>query len=69
MNKEGRKAGKTIPTFLFSLFIFPQRKFLLGIKFIQRKNEPLFETGGKVSASIAVKCQGTRCESGTVAPL
>jgi hypothetical protein len=46
-----------------------QRKFYLEIFFIQRKKEPFFETGGKVSANIAVKCQGTRCESGTVAPL
>jgi hypothetical protein len=43
--------------------------FLLGIIFIPRKKEAFFETGGKVSANIAVKCQGTRCESGTVAPL
>jgi hypothetical protein len=50
--------GKTIP-----------QKILLGKFFIQRKTEPLFESGGKISASIAVKCQGTRCESGTVAPL
>jgi hypothetical protein len=45
------------------------QKFLLGKYFIQRKKEPFFENGGKVSASIAVKCLGTRCESGTVAPL
>jgi hypothetical protein len=45
------------------------QKFLLGIFFIQRRNKPFFENGGKVSASIAVKCLGTRCESGTVAPL
>jgi hypothetical protein len=44
-------------------------KNLLGIFIIQRRKEPFFETGGKVSANIAVKCQGTRCESGTVAPL
>jgi hypothetical protein len=49
--------------------VFRAEKILLGKKFIPRKKEPLFETGGKVSASIAVKCQGTRCESGTVAPL
>jgi hypothetical protein len=40
--------------------VFHAEKILLGIKFIPRKKEPLFETGGKVSASIAVKCQGTR---------
>jgi hypothetical protein len=45
------------------------QKFLLGKCFIRRKKEPFFESGGKVSASIAVKCLGTRCESGTVAPL
>jgi hypothetical protein len=49
--------------------VFRAEKILLGKKFIPRKKEPLFETGGKVSANIAVKCQGTRCESGTVAPL
>jgi hypothetical protein len=43
--------------------------FCLVKKIIQRRKEPLFETGGKISANIAVKCQGTRCESGTVAPL
>jgi hypothetical protein len=43
--------------------------FLLGKKIIRRKKEPFFETGGKVSAKLAVKYQGTRCESGTVAPL
>jgi hypothetical protein len=43
--------------------------FLLGIKFIQRKKDALFETGGRVSAINTVKCLGTRCESGTVAPL
>jgi hypothetical protein len=43
--------------------------FLLGKYFNQRRKEPFFETGGSVSAKIAVKCQGTRCESGTVAPL
>jgi hypothetical protein len=45
------------------------QKILLGFFFIRRKKEPFFETGGTVSANIAVKCQGTRCESGTVAPL
>jgi hypothetical protein len=49
--------------------VFRVAKFMLGKKFIQRKKEPLFETGGKVSATNAVKCQGIRCESGTVAPL
>jgi hypothetical protein len=49
--------------------VFHTQKILLGIFFIRRKKELLFETGGKVSASNAVKCQGTRCESGTVAPL
>jgi hypothetical protein len=49
--------------------VFRGEKILLGNFYIQRKKEPLFETGGKVSANIAVKCQGTRCESGTVAPL
>jgi hypothetical protein len=48
---------------------FSRANFLLGKKFIQRKKGPFFETGGKVSATIAVKCLGTRCESGTVAPL
>jgi len=43
--------------------------FLLGIFWGRRKNEALFETGGKVSATNAVRCLGTRCESGTVAPL
>jgi len=43
--------------------------FLLGKKIIRRRKEPFFETGGNVSANIAVKCQGTRFESGTVAPL
>jgi hypothetical protein len=50
LNKESRKAGKMIPAFLLSLFIFRWRKFLLGKIYIQRKKEPLFETGGKVSA-------------------
>jgi len=49
--------------------VFRASKFLLGKKLIQRKKEPFFETGGKVSATNAVKCQGIRCESGTVAPL
>jgi hypothetical protein len=49
--------------------VFRARKILLGKKFIPRKKEPFFESGGKVSANIAVKCLGTRCESGTVAPL
>jgi hypothetical protein len=49
--------------------VFRVLKILLGKKFIQRKKELLFESGGKVSAKNAVKCQGTRCESGTVAPL
>jgi hypothetical protein len=44
-------------------------KILLGNFLYQRKKELFFETGGKVSANIAVKCLGTRCESGTVAPL
>ena len=44
-------------------------KFLLGFFFIRRRKELFFETGGQVSATIAVKCLGTRCESGTVAPL
>jgi|GEM_PF-5930477 len=48
---------------------YARRKFCLDFFFIRRKKEPFFETGGKVSANIAVKCQGTRCESGTVAPL
>jgi len=39
--------------------VFRARKTLLGKKIIRRKKEPLFETGGKVSANIAVKCQGT----------
>jgi hypothetical protein len=44
--------------------------FLLGKFFIQRRKEVFFETGGKVfRRTIAVKCLGTRCESGTVAPL
>jgi hypothetical protein len=43
--------------------------FLLGKVSVQCRKEPLFETGGNVSAPIAVKYQGTRCESGTVAPL
>jgi hypothetical protein len=34
--------------------------FLLGKKIIRRKKEPFFETGGKVSAKLAVKYQGTR---------
>jgi hypothetical protein len=46
-----------------------RRNILLGIKIIRCRKEPFFETGGKVSASNAVKYQGTRCESGTVAPL
>jgi hypothetical protein len=45
------------------------RKILLGNFFIQRKKEAFFESGGTVPPIIAVKCQGTRCESGTVAPL
>jgi len=49
-------AGKPVP-------------FLLGKNFARRKNGALFETGGKVSATNAVRCLGTRCESGTVAPL
>jgi hypothetical protein len=49
--------------------VFRAPKILLGKKKNRRKKELLFETGGKVSASNAVKCQGTRCESGTVAPL
>jgi hypothetical protein len=49
--------------------VFRAPKILLGKKIIQRKKELLFETGGKVSANNAVQCQGTRCESGTVAPL
>jgi hypothetical protein len=49
--------------------VFRAAKILLGFFFIRRKKEPLFEMGGKVSAKNAVKCQGTRCESGTVAPL
>jgi len=48
---------------------FRVQKNLLGIFSIQRTKESFFETGGKVSAIIAVKCQGTRFESGTVAPL
>jgi hypothetical protein len=40
--------------------VFHAVKILLGFFLIQRKKEPLFETGGKVSANIAVKCQGTR---------
>jgi hypothetical protein len=43
--------------------------FLLGKIFARRKNGALFETGGTVSAHNAVRCLGTRCESGTVAPL
>jgi hypothetical protein len=49
--------------------VFHGEKILLDFFFIERKKEPFFESGGKVSANIAVKCQGTRCESGTVAPL
>jgi hypothetical protein len=49
--------------------VFRAPKILLGNFFIQRKKELLFESGGKVSANNAVQCQGTRCESGTVAPL
>jgi hypothetical protein len=30
--------------------VFRAEKILLGKKFIQRKKEPLFETGGKFSA-------------------
>jgi len=44
-------------------------KFWLGKEIIWRKNEAFFETGGSCSANNAVKCLGTRCESGTVAPL
>jgi hypothetical protein len=50
--------------FVNNIFVFFLEKNLFRVK-----KEPFFETGGKVSASIAVKCQGTRCESGTVAPL
>jgi hypothetical protein len=49
--------------------VFRGEKILLGNFYIQRKKEPLFETGGKVSANIAVKCQGTPLKSETVAPL
>jgi hypothetical protein len=49
--------------------VFRTLKILLGKIFIPRKTEPLFETGGNSSAKLAVKCLGTRCESGTVAPL
>jgi hypothetical protein len=43
--------------------------FWLENKIIRRRTGMFFETGGKVSANITVKYQGTRCESGTVAPL
>jgi hypothetical protein len=33
------------------------------------KTGGFFENGGRVSATVAVQCLGTRCESGTVAPL
>jgi hypothetical protein len=49
--------------------VFRAVKILLGKKFIRRKKGEFFETAEKFSATIAVKCQGTRCESGTVAPL
>jgi hypothetical protein len=40
--------------------VFRAHKILLGKNFIQRKKNAFFETGGKVSAKIAVKCLGTR---------
>jgi hypothetical protein len=49
--------------------VFRAQKILLGKKIIQRRKKLFFESGGKISANIAVKCLGTRCESGTVAPL
>jgi hypothetical protein len=49
--------------------VFRVGKNCLGLNLFCRKKEPFFETGGSVSATIAVKCLGTRCESGTVAPL
>jgi hypothetical protein len=44
----------------FSNLIFHRRKILLGFFFIPRRTGPFFETGGAVSAIIAVKCLGTR---------
>jgi len=49
--------------------VFRAAKILLGKKIIRGKKNTFFETAEKFSATIAVKCLGTRCESGTVAPL
>jgi hypothetical protein len=49
--------------------VFRAGKILLEEKIIRRKKEAFFETAEIISATIAVKCLGTRCESGTVAPL
>jgi hypothetical protein len=64
--QEQRKNNSRLPC--FHIF-FAWGGFFLNGKFFRRKNEMFFESGGKVSANIAVKCLGTRCESGAVAPL
>jgi hypothetical protein len=40
--------------------VFRALKILLEKKINKRRKEAFFETGGKVSAKIAVKCQGIR---------
>jgi hypothetical protein len=57
--------GSSFPTQFFG-----RPQFLLGKRFIQRKKNALFETAELFfRQKITVECQGTRCESGTVAPL
>jgi hypothetical protein len=48
--------------------VFRAAKNLLGKKLIPRRTGLFFETAEAIPP-IAVKCLGTRCESGTVAPL
>jgi hypothetical protein len=49
--------------------VFRADKNCLGINLFWRKKELFFETAEAIPPNIAVKCLGTRCESGTVAPL
>jgi hypothetical protein len=48
--------------------VFRMGKNCLGLIYFWRKKELFFETAEAIPP-IAVKCLGTRCESGTVAPL
>jgi hypothetical protein len=65
--QEGRK--KRFLLSCFPYLFFGGGSFCLEKKIFRVELRRSLKQRKKFSANIAVKCQGTRCESGTVAPL